>query len=693
MKKHYFKLIGIITATVPFFFSSCLNDKYEGVTENLTYNNFDFKTTKNVSVSLTTLGNTNQALSGVYVELYTQNPLKSDGSLIENSTDYLIFKGVTNASGKLGCKIAPATHVDSLSVLVNYVGLPHLINYKVEDNMSITIGGSNVSSSGTQAKVARVATSIPSPTLVNGYYVLGSWNNSGLPSYLWTPNDVIADDFLADVNASLPERVRLTDSHPEYLSTGSQGSVVLIEDAEVWVTFVHEGAGNLNGLGYYTFPTGSTPLTAAAISDATIIFPNASYTGSGGSLTSGNKVQLLYLDPSTKKYTTVFPKGITVAWFLKANGFSGGNIVKGGTVYYSDNRFNPESTEARRIHNVLLKDNARKLLLLGFEDLNRDGSSDEDFNDAVFYATVTPYTAVKSEFYQPIDTPKDTDKDGVGDSRDEYPNDPAKAFNNYYPSKNAVGTLAFEDLWPNKGDYDFNDLVVDYNFNQITNADNNVVEIEAALTVRAIGASLRNGFAIQLNTLPENIASVTGQQLTSGVFKTASNGTENNQQKAVVPIFDDAFKVLNYTGSIVNTVSGGAYVTPKTLNVTIKLKNPVALSGFGTAPYNPFIVIGGERGREVHLPGSAPTTLADKSLFGTGDDNTILSIQKYYMSDKYLPWAINIPQKFDYPIEKQDITKTYLMFNPWAVSHGFNYMDWYTSKTGYRDDGKLYKKL
>ena len=62
------------------------------------------------------------------------------------------------------------------------------------------------------------------------------------------------------------------------------------------------------------------------------------------------------------------------------------------------------------------------------------------------------------------------------------------------------------------------------------------------------------------------------------------------------------------------------------------------------------------------------------------------------MSDKYLPWAINLPVKFDYPAEKQDITNAYLMFNVWANSRGFNYMDWYMKKSGYRDEQKFYTK-
>ncbi len=62
------------------------------------------------------------------------------------------------------------------------------------------------------------------------------------------------------------------------------------------------------------------------------------------------------------------------------------------------------------------------------------------------------------------------------------------------------------------------------------------------------------------------------------------------------------------------------------------------------------------------------------------------------MSDKYLPWAINIPIQFDYPAEKQDITQAYLNFNKWVASRGFNNMDWYKSNNGYRDNDKIYSK-
>ena len=171
-----------------------------------------------------------------------------------------------------------------------------------------------------------------------------------------------------------------------------------------------------------------------------------------------------------------------------------------------------------------------------------------------------------------------------------------------------------------------------------------------------------------------------------------SNGTEQNQSKAVVPIFDDPYQVLNANPAITNTYIGGAYSAPKTMNIKIEFNTPIALSGFGTAPYHAFIVASGIRGKEIHLPANAPTDLADKSKFGTGDDDSNLGALKYYMSDNNLPWAINIPVQFAYPIEKQEITKAFLLFKRWAESKGSTNADWYMDKPGYRDTSKLFKR-
>lgn len=688
------KLLSVlISAVLISGLSSCLDSRVEDVYKTA---DFEFKTTKEYSLSVTTLNPNNNPVLGAYVELYTENPLDQSGKQVDYSK--LIFKGMTNQFGEFDCKISAATTADSLYVLTNYVGLPA---YKAialsSDEIHIVIGGVSTQSANSVGMRKVSAAVIPTVTKTpdGKYYVLGSWNNQGVPNYLMSSNDVVDNEFLGDINASLPERIELPVSHPEYLQSNEDGNLVLVDDAEVWITFVHEGAGNLNSLLYYSYPTGSEPATTSEIINATVIYPNVSYVNSGGGLVSGNKVQLFYLNPTTNQYTDVFPKGTTIAWMFKGNSWKvGSNLGTGIATYYSDVRFNPETNVSKKKHNVILKDNSRKLLLMGFEDLNRETGSDNDFNDGVFYATVTPFTAVKSDFYKPIDSPTDTDKDGVGDTSDEYPTDPTRAFNNYYPSETETATLAFEDLWPHKGDYDFNDMIVDYNFNQITNADNKVVAVEARLAVRSIGASYVNGFGIQFNTPAENVKSVTNQTLTEGIVKNLASGAESNQTKAVVIAFDNAFKLLPHAGNTsgVNTINGSEYVEPQTKTINIEFVNPVAFADFGTPPYNPFIFINRDRTKEVHLPASEPTDIADLTLLGTADDDLNINKGKYYMSDKYLPWAINLPTQFDYPAEKEDITKTYLLFNSWANSSGYKNMDWYLNKTGYRDGTKIFKK-
>lgn len=699
MKNSRFTLLfsGLIALSVSF--TSCLNNNNDTVTPTTGFSGFDFKSTKEVKVNVQTLSNTNQGLSGVHVELYTKNPLTSTGILADSTQNNLIYKGVTLADGKMTATIAPATSVDSIYALVNYVGLEsyQVVKFGSSDEISFVFGGSS-SAQSSKSKLAPQKVNndgiwyITNFWKVNDLYALATWNNSGVPANLEATNDVISASLLADVNASLPESKPVPTYHPEYLESTEDGSIVLVEDAEVWVTFVHEGAGYTNSLSYYSYPTATPPAAKADIKYNTIVFPNVSFAGSGGNLKSGNKVRLMYFDQANNRYTNLFPAGTTVSWMIRSNGWNGNTVGNGSYSYFSNSAFNPETNPALRKHNIILKDDARKLLLIGFEDLRRDNGSDNDFNDAVFYATVTPYTAVKTGIYKTIETPVDTDGDGVTDTKDEYPNDATKAYNNYYPAKDVKGTLAFEDLWPSKGDYDFNDMVVDYNFNQITNGQNKVVEIEAALTLRAIGAHYANAFALQLNTTPGNIASVTGQNISKNIFTLNANGTEANQDKAVIVAFDNAYKVMNKVGGYVNTVTGSSYSNPQTLNLKIRLSTPVATADLGSAPYNPFIVVNETRGREVHLSGYAPTALADPTLFGKGQDDSNPLIGRYFTSDKYLPWALNIPVQFDYPAEKEDITKAYLMFNTWALGRGTTYTDWYTNKAGYRDVQKLYAK-
>lgn len=287
----------------------------------------------------------------------------------------------------------------------------------------------------------------------------------------------------------------------------------------------------------------------------------------------------------------------------------------------------------------------------------------------------------------------DTDFDGVVDSDDEYPEDSSRAFNNFFPLS-GFATLVFEDSWPSKGDYDMNDVVIDYQFKNILNKENKLVQTIATFVLKASGASFNNGFGFQLpnNNIINSDISVTGNIMNANYITLDNNGTESNQNKPTIIVFDNAFGVLHHPGGTgINTVMGSIYVNPVKINVVINYPaykyNEQQLD---ISHFNPFIIINKVRGREVHLPDNAPTSLATPSLFGTQVDNSNALLNRYYKTATNLPWALNIYESFSYPIEKTPINEAYTHFIDWVVGNGEVYQTWYKDLDGNRNSSKLY---
>jgi len=304
------------------------------------------------------------------------------------------------------------------------------------------------------------------------------------------------------------------------------------------------------------------------------------------------------------------------------------------------------------------------------------------------------YASQPDDDCSPISEKNDSDKDASNDMDDDYYIDSTIAYNNYFPAA-GYGTLMFEDLWPSKGDYDFNDLVVDYQLNHVTNALNKLVRSECSFIVRAAGSSYANGLAFSIDGMTASkITKVEGSTLTDGVFSVNAAGTENGPANAVIPVFDNVFKVLPSPGGIgVNTDTTTAYVESKTIKVTITYQpGQLTLSDVSADKFNPFLVINKKREMEVHLPNKAATSLASTSYFGKNDDDTKPSSGKYYKTKTNLPWALNITESIPYTKESVDLTKGYLKFINWVISNGTNFTDWYKNNASYRSQSKLYNK-
>jgi LruC domain-containing protein len=632
---------------------------------------FTFKTSDEVSISVRMLDNTDAPVKGMRVDIRTD---------LEENGGQAIVSGITDAQGYYQCEYKVPSYMKRLVVSTNAIGFIHEQSVEIKSGaLNCILGGKSRVMKSTTEKIFKSSSSV--------YVPLGTYNSNGVPNYLVTPNDVIDASMIQDINATMPEYSVLPTTHPQYFASSTSQNLILNEACDVWVTFVHEGAGYQNVLGYYTFPAGNPPASAAAIQSIYIIFPNTSFSGSGGGLNAGNKVHIGQFAPGTE-----------IGWVLIADGFKNNTITSGNNVFYSNMQLNPETSATKKQHTILCNDIGRGKFLLGFEDLQRENSGcDNDFNDAVFYVTANPIQSVDpTKMPLPSYTQVDTDGDGVSNVFDDYPLDGTKAFNNYYPSKDHFGSLAFEDLWPSKGDYDFNDMVVDYYFNQVTNGQNKVVAIKGKCVLRALGAGYKSGFGFQMPVNPSLIAGYSGYELSENMINLSSNGTESGQSKATFIAFDNGYNVFKSTksgyGFGVNTTIGDPYRNPDTLSLDISFSSPVTLSQIGTPPYNPFIFVNLTRGHEVHLVNDPPTDLADMSLFGTGQDDSNVAAGRTYVTSHNLPWALNTVDKFDYPVEKTPINTGFTKFVPWSLSSGSQYYDWFQDLSGYRNTESLYHK-
>jgi LruC domain-containing protein len=504
-----------------------------------------------------------------------------------------------------------------------------------------------------------------------------------VPNYLTPIGESVGQDALDIISANLPEGQSVPDNHPEYIANSTQANIALTQDAEVWVYFISEGSRKNNALGYYTYPSNNPPQNAGDTGPLTIIYPNMSFPSSGGNLHTGDKV-----------YLGTFPAGTTVAWFMVPDGWAPSIPgVKDGSnpVRYSNADLNTFTDPANHAHSVMLLNPPRELLLLGFEESNRPGG-DHDFNDAVMGVKVSPFSALdQNNLVQITSQGEDGDGDGIPDYFDRDPVDPAYAFESYSPTETGMGTLAFEDFWPAKGDYDLNDMVVDYHVTERLNAANQIVQIFIDLRLRAMGASFRNGLGFDLNVPAGKISDVSGSILTENYITLGSNGAETGQSRAVVIAFDNGYSLLYAPGGgFVNTQKDQTNVGQYDFQLNIVFTEPIDRQNLGLPPYNPFLIAHGDRGVEVHLPRYQPTDLANLSLFGTQDDDTNLSGGKTYMTSRNLPWALRFPVSFPYPIEKIPVNIAYLRFNQWAESGGGLYPDWFQNNPGYLLPDKIY---
>ncbi len=457
-------------------------------------------------------------------------------------------------------------------------------------------------------------------------------------------------------NAVITTKVRPTAN----ITGGSNNTVVIaLSGTSPWTGHLSDGTtfnSSSSPITVNVTPNGTTTYTVSSLSDANCNSQSADLTGSH---TIVAKVETPVFSPVSGIYYN--PKNITIS-----------TSTNGAHIRYTTDGSTPDANNGIDYTNQVL---------IGANTLIK----------AIALKNGMTNSEVAESYYE-INI--DTDNDGVVDSDDEYPTDSTRAFNNFSPAK-GLGTLAFEDSWPSKGDYDMNDVVVDYQFKNILNANEKLVETYATFVLKASGAGYNNGFGFQFknNTINQSDITVSGYFLNADYINLNSNGTEANQSKPTIIVFDNAYSVLQHpgVGTGINTTMGLPYVNPVTLTIhIIYTPNSYNEGQLDISHFNPFIIINKNREKEVHLADNSPTSLADLNLFGTQNDNSNAVQNRYYKTTNNLPWALNIYETFSYPVEKAPINEAYNHFIDWVISNGESYTDWYKDNTGNRNTNKIF---
>lgn len=248
---------------------------------------------------------------------------------------------------------------------------------------------------------------------------------------------VTVEQYLLDtISAALPEETGAIDQN--FLNMDYNPNVYLEMDSQIAITFIDEGAGYRNALGYFSYDNDSFSSLSFGDIDTDnsgrvstselnslygvslgMLFPNASKSGSGGLLNTGDTYVIGDGDFSLTEDSwdisggTTFEAGTNLGFFVVANGWNDYGSV--GTVdgwdgtsgdpntYYSIDFLNPENSADATIdtasyssrHTALtFESDNRDTLIMGFEDLHRLQGSDDDFNDAVFLVRASPNGAI-----------------------------------------------------------------------------------------------------------------------------------------------------------------------------------------------------------------------------------------------------------------------------------------------------------
>ena len=659
-------------------------------------NTFNFSTVQEVQLSVDY--SAFKTYGPVFFGVYTQNPFieGSDADLWdENATP--IFEDYTDANGKFSEVVELPTYAQHLYIATgNFFTGMYLMEADVKNSSaSVVAENLNVVASPVLNRAAGPGESTNDLSALNLTNIitadgtvtdeklyndwknwLGSWNSAtGYPEYLLDkstadPKLVISEDEMEGLYSAVGKAfVSGSAMNEEYCT---YPDLLLEKESEVTFTLLGGSTCWNSSLGYYWYTDENKPTKPSDL-HVVMIFPNTqdgqwaraaiknlrSYNGNVG-VNRGDVVQLMYYPNIANNdktgATKVFPKGTRIGFVLKTqawsmqgkdysldigafsgekkynvwcsttDGLSYGKKLAGDTGKYPN--IEGQSRGAKFSYKAA---NGDTYTLISFED----ALDDLDFDDLIF--------ALK-----PV---------GVFAPVPEIEN----------KKSSTTGVYAFEDLWPNKGDYDLNDAVVNEKHEKEFNDNGKIIKETFYLTTYQNYVTKTSGLALTLNT-KKNPSMISMKKIAKGstVAEEASFTKDGN---------------VYYLTSDIKGELGTTYILELTYGTALNSSSQMA-------SIQPFIYRSESDGKnwEVHIPMEVPTANMNTSYFGTADDCSDPSKGLYFVRSGNYPFAFYLKganiEVFKETILNRDneskrIDELFPGFLEWSTSHGITHQDWY----------------
>lgn len=281
----------------------------------------------------------------------------------------------------------------------------------------------------------------------------------------------------------------------------------------------------------------------------------------------------------------------------------------------------------------------------------------------------------------------------------EYINEP-NIIKAYSPTKETFGTLLFEDMWPEKGDYDLNDFVAYYQTQGVYSLSYNTETmgkdyITVNIQFRAIGGLQPYRLCLQFDFLPA-----------SYIDDIKISSTNESIQPELLNPEEDSPAIFAFVGSEkLKGQKGGKYYNTEseyltkeseliTVSMTLSsqtgyrpdeqlteaekqlriIKSNAISSTISCPTTHNFFLQNTVNGKEIHLRGYKPTKLyTDYEVDAAGK---IKEDIPYCSIDNFV-WGLKVPAPIQHSKEEVDITKAYKKFTNWILSNNTSDENWY----------------